>query len=52
MPLAPLKHGFQGRCESGKRSVRAFYFGAAQMFFNYGVALNHKLTYHFGGREN
>lgn len=22
------------------------------MFFNYWVALNHELTYHFGGREN
>lgn len=32
--------------------MRAFYFGAAQMFFNFWVALNHELTYHFGGREN
>jgi len=29
-----------------------FYFGAAQMFFNYWEVLNHELTYHFGGREN
>jgi len=50
--IRQLKHDFQGRCGSEKRSVRAFYMGAAQMFFNYWVALNHELTYHFGGREN
>lgn len=50
--IRQLKHDFQGRCGSSKREVRMFYSGAAQMFFNYWVALNHELTYHFGGREN
>jgi hypothetical protein len=50
--IRQLKHDFQGRCGSGKRSVRAFDFGAAQMFFNYWAALNHELAYHFDDREN
>lgn len=50
--IRQLKHDFQGRCGSEKRSVRTFYFGAAQMFFNYWVALNYELAYHFDGREN
>jgi hypothetical protein len=38
--IRQLKHDFQGRCGSGNRSVRAFDFGAAQMFFNYWAALS------------
>jgi len=50
--IRQLKYDFQGRCGSSKRAVRTFYSGAAQMFFNYWVALNHELSYHFGGRQN
>ncbi|MCG1004728.1 MULTISPECIES: hypothetical protein [Halobacterium] len=32
--------------------MRTFYFGAAQMFYNYWTALKYELPYHFGGREN
>jgi len=50
--IRQLKHDFQGRCGSSKRAVRTFYFGAAQMFYNYWTALKYELPYHFGGREN
>jgi len=46
--IRQLKHDFQGRCASDNRGIRTMYFGAAQLFFNYWVALNHELPYHLG----
>lgn len=46
--IRQLKHDFQGRCGSDNRGVRTMYFGAAQLFFNFWVALNHELPYHLG----
>nr|WP_192960668.1 transposase [Halorubrum litoreum]AKB09799.1 transposase IS4 family protein [Halorubrum litoreum] len=46
--IRQLKHDFQGRCASDNRGVRTMYLGAAQLFFNYWVALNHELPYHLG----
>lgn len=46
--IRQLKHDFQGRCGSNNRGVRTMYFGAAQLFFNFWVALNHELPYHLG----
>ncbi len=46
--IRQLKHTFQGQCRSSRREVRALYFGAAQLFFNFWVALKHELPYHLG----
>ncbi|WP_277543285.1 transposase [Haloarcula laminariae] len=46
--IRQLKHTFQGQCRSSNRSVRAVYFGAAQLFYNFWAALKHELPYHLG----
>jgi hypothetical protein len=46
--IRQLKHTFQGQCRSSRREVRALYFGAAQLFFNFCVALKHELPYQLG----
>ena len=38
--IRQLKHTFQGECRSSRREVRTLYCGAAQLFFNFWVALN------------
>lgn len=50
--IRQLKHDFQGRCASKSREVRTLQFGSAQLFFNFWVALNHELSYHFGNLDN
>lgn len=47
--IRQLKHDFQGRCGSSHRQVRTLYFGAAQLFYNFWVALNRELPVHLGG---
>jgi len=46
--IRQLKHTFQGQCRSSNRLARTVYFGAAQLFYNFWVALNHELPYHLG----
>ncbi|MGQ3330809.1 transposase [Halorubrum sp. FL23] len=46
--IRQLKHTFQGQCRSSDRLTRTVYFGAAQLFFNFWVALNRELPYHLG----
>ncbi|APW97077.1 hypothetical protein CHINAEXTREME_04520 [Halobiforma lacisalsi AJ5] len=43
--IRQLKQDFTGRCGSASPEVRALYFGAGQLFFNFWVALNHELPY-------
>lgn len=43
--IRQLKHDFQGRCGTESPAVRAFYFGVAQLFFNFWVALNRELPF-------
>jgi hypothetical protein len=43
--IRQLKRDFLGRCGSSNRRVRTLYVGAAQLFFNFWVALNHELPY-------
>ncbi|MDL0133718.1 transposase [Halobacterium salinarum] len=50
--IRQLKHTFQGQCRSSDRLRRAVYFGAAQLFFNFWVALNHELPYRLGDPSN
>lgn len=49
--IRQLKHTFQGQCRSADRLTRTVYFGAAQLFFNFWVALKHELPYHLGDPE-
>jgi len=46
--IRQLKHRFQGKCYSNNRLARAIYFGAAQLFFNFWVALNQELPHLLG----
>lgn len=41
--IRQLKHDFRGRCQSEDRHVRTLYAGAAQLFFNFWVALRSDL---------
>ena len=50
--IRQIKHTFQGQCRSSRRQVRTLYFGAAQLFFNFWVALNHELPHHLGHPAN
>lgn len=43
-----LKNTFLGRCKYSQREVRTLYFGAAQMFFNFWVALQADLPKRMG----
>ena len=43
-----LKNTFLGRCKSSQRQVRTLYFGAAQLFFNFWVALRSDLPHQMG----
>lgn len=43
-----LKNTFLGRCKSSQRQIRTLYFGAAQMFFNFWVALRSDLPSQMG----
>jgi hypothetical protein len=50
--IRQLKHTFQGQCRSSRREVRTLYFGAAQLFFNFWVALNREVPHRLGDPVN